>query len=128
MPVTARKIVELCVRLDVGDKGHWSFETAVPIDFNIGYRVGREAAVPAMQSRASTGNDALQVDVKEHCCLLRADLRQRTGLDLRPPTRASMLCRGAGARRCCRARHAAFGRPGACRGLPGPPRERDQKR
>lgn len=66
--VPAGKFVELCVKLDMGDKVRWSFEAAAPIDFNIHHHVGKETAFPAKQSQVTQGSGLLQVDAKENHC------------------------------------------------------------
>lgn len=66
--VAAGKFVEVCGRLEQGASVRWSFESAMPVDFNIHYHVGKEAVFPARQTQVSSGRDTLNVAVAQDYC------------------------------------------------------------
>lgn len=66
--IAAGKFVEVCGKLTVGEGVRWNFATAAPVDFNIHYRVGKEAVFPAKQAQVSSGRDTLNVTVAQDYC------------------------------------------------------------
>ena len=62
------KFVEVCGKLSPGDSIRWEFTASAPVDFNIHYHVGKAAEFPAKQSQVSSGQDTLQVAVREDYC------------------------------------------------------------
>jgi len=66
--VAAGKFVEVCGRLDKGASVRWSFEAAVPVDFNIHHHVGKDVVYSAKQTQVSRGEDRLAVQASEDYC------------------------------------------------------------
>ena len=66
--IAAGMFVEVCGKLAVGEGVRWSFTAAAPVDFNIHYHVGKEAAFPARQTQVSSGRDTLNVAVAQDYC------------------------------------------------------------
>lgn len=67
-PVAAGKFVELCARLDAGQKVQWTFEATLPMDFNIHYHVGKDTVYPVKPGELGRGSGVLSVAVAEvHC-------------------------------------------------------------
>ena len=78
------KFVEICGKLAPGDSVRWAFTASAPVDFNIHYHVGKAVEFPAKQSQVSSGQDTLQVAVREHYCWMWSNKSSgRTRIDVR---------------------------------------------
>lgn len=66
--VAAGKFVEVCGRLEQGASVRWSFESAMPVDFNIHYHVGKDVVYAARQAQVARGEDRLAVQATEDYC------------------------------------------------------------
>ncbi len=66
--IAAGKFVEVCGKLAVGEGVRWNFVAGAPVDFNIHYHVGKEAAFPAKLAQVAVGRDTLNVTVAQDYC------------------------------------------------------------
>ena len=68
LPVQAGKFVEVCEKLPKGAKVAWSFDSAVPLDFNIHYHEGKEVHFPAKKSHVSKEAGTLTAPLEQDYC------------------------------------------------------------
>lgn len=66
--VAPGKFVEVCGRLPRGSLIRWSFESTVPLDFNIHYHEGRRVVVPERRDGAATAGGTLLTPVAQDYC------------------------------------------------------------
>ena len=68
LSVPAAEFVEVCGHLPSGAQVHWSFESAIPMGFNIHYHEGEEARFPERRESASDARGTLQTTVEQDYC------------------------------------------------------------
>lgn len=66
--VPAGKFLEVCGKLDRGDRVAWSFQAAAPVDFNVHYHVGEKVEYPERRSAVETLQGNFEAPLPQHFC------------------------------------------------------------
>ena len=68
VPVAPGKFVEACEKLPKGARVAWSFDAAVPMDFNIHYHEGKKVKFPARKDQVAKDSGTLVTQrAQDHC-------------------------------------------------------------
>lgn len=71
--VAPGKFLEVCAKLDPGDRIRWFFEGGASLDFNIHYHEERELRYPARQDAVSKLDGTLDVTLPQDYCWMWAN-------------------------------------------------------
>jgi hypothetical protein len=62
------KFVEACEKLSKGTQVAWRFQSAVPLNFNVHYHVGKDVRFPANQDQVAALDGTLKVELEQDYC------------------------------------------------------------
>lgn len=69
------KFVEVCGKLNAGDKLAWEFAAKEPLDFNIHYHEGEKVQFPEKRSDVSSLSGLFRAPVDQHYCWMWKNAR-----------------------------------------------------
>lgn len=66
--VPAGKFLEVCGKLERGDRLPWSFQAAAPLDFNIHYHVADKVEYPERRTGVESLQGTFEAPLAQHFC------------------------------------------------------------